>query len=158
MVILCHSSVRCAEYEAFLEDLLTFLKDVVDVVDLFDGDKVEIAHKLKSSLVVPAGGDLKAVAKSMCKVLLSTPTQFLELLNKKAIPTTLKCNSLVVDKVDMHLALDLSAELLKIAEHFKEEKKATFRTIITTQFKGAAEDNETLIKKAFMGDKKALII
>lgn len=158
MAILCHSSVRCAEYESFLEDLLTFLKDVVDVVDLFDGDKVEIAHKLKSALIAPVGDDLKAQAKARCKILLSTPTQFLELLNKKALPVTLKCNSLIVDKVDMHLALDLSAELLKIAEHFTGVKKAAFRTIITTQFKGAADDNETLVKKAFMGDKKALII
>jgi hypothetical protein len=64
----------------------------------------------------------------------------------------------VIDKVDMHIALDLSAELLKISEYFKDDNKAAFRTIITTQFKGAAEDSETLVKKAFMGDTKALII
>jgi hypothetical protein len=75
IVILCHSSMRCSEYDDFLENLLTFLKDVIDVVDLFNGDKVENAHKLKTALK-PAteGADLKAQAKARCKVILSTPT------------------------------------------------------------------------------------
>jgi hypothetical protein len=81
IAILCHSSMRCAEYETFLEGLLTFLKDVIDVVDLYSGDKVENAHKLKSALLPSLeGADLKAQAKARCKVILSTPTQFLELL------------------------------------------------------------------------------
>ena len=119
IAILCHSSMRCSEYDSFIESLLTFLKDVIHVVDLYSGDKVENAHKLKTALQ-PAheGSDLKALAKARCKILLSTPTQFLELLNKKLIPATLKCNSLLIDKVDMHIALDLSSELQKIAANF----------------------------------------
>ncbi len=39
----------------------------------------------------------------------------------------------------MHCALDLTNEMLKVAELM--DGKATFKTIMTTQFKGAS-DNE----------------
>jgi hypothetical protein len=39
----------------------------------------------------------------------------------------------------MHSALDLTNELVKIAELID---KPTFKTIMTTQFKGAAAENE----------------
>ena len=62
----------------------------------------------------------------------------------------------MVDKVDMHIALDLSSELIKIGEL---SEQPAFKTIITTQFKGKeADENETIIKKALMGESKALII
>jgi hypothetical protein len=36
--------MRCGEYKHFLEEgLLTFLKDVIDVVDVYSGDRVENA-------------------------------------------------------------------------------------------------------------------
>jgi hypothetical protein len=59
----------------------------------------------------------------------------------------------------MHCALDLTNELLKVAELM--DGKPTFKTVMTTQFKGAgAGDNEQEqeLKKAFMRDEKALII
>lgn len=102
---------------------------------------------------------MKAQIKARCKVLLSTPTQFLDVVanQKQKFPEGLRCSSLFIDKVDMHIALDLSNELVKIAETAKLEPK--FKTIITSQFKGAAEnEQEQVIKKAFMGDQKALII
>ena len=74
----------------------------------------------------------------------------------KTKPVAFKVNSLLVDKVDMHIALDLSSELIKIGEL---SETPSFKTIITTQFKGSdADENETLIKKALMGESKALII
>ena len=39
VVILGHSGMRCTELEGFLKDLLTFCKDVIEVVDLYNGDK-----------------------------------------------------------------------------------------------------------------------
>jgi hypothetical protein len=42
--------MRCTEMEGFLKDLLTFCKDVIEIVDLYNGDKVEINHRLKSVL------------------------------------------------------------------------------------------------------------
>jgi hypothetical protein len=63
---------------------------------------------------------------------------------------------LLLDKVDMHIALDLTNELFKIGEL---SESPMFKTIITTQFKGENPDeNETKIKKALMGESKALII
>jgi hypothetical protein len=39
VVILAHSALRCTEIEGFLNELLAFCKDVIEVVDLFNGDK-----------------------------------------------------------------------------------------------------------------------
>ena len=90
--------------------------------------------------------------KARCKLIISTPPQFLSVIPK--LQGT--CSSLVVDKMDMHVALDLSKELLEVASALPER---SFKTILTTQFKDAAADEtETELKKAFFGDKKALII
>jgi hypothetical protein len=53
---------------------------------------------------------------------------FLEVL--KANKTGLKCHSLYLDKIDMHCALDLSNELLKVAELM--DGKPVFKTVMTT--------------------------
>ena len=149
--------MRCTEMEGFLKDLLTFCADATEVVDLYNGDKVEINHRLKQSLSPPktSSDDVRASLKARCKVLISTPHQFMEVLtsHKKGI----ECHSLYLDKVDMHCALDLSNELVKVSELM--DGKPSFKTIMTTQFKGAADnDQELILKKAFMGDAKALII
>ena len=74
----------------------------------------------------------------------------------KSKPAPFKVASLLLDKVDMHIALDLTTELLKIGEL---SEPPMFKTIITTQFKGEnADENESKIKKALMGESKALII
>jgi hypothetical protein len=74
----------------------------------------------------------------------------------KSKPAPFKVASLVIDKVDMHIALDLTNELIKIGEL---SETALFKTVITTQFKGAdADENEAKVKKAIMGETKALII
>lgn len=144
--------------EGFLKDLLTFCSDATEVIDLYNGDKVEINHRLKQALSVPkASSDVRGSLKARCKVLISTPNQFIEVLksHKKGI----ECHSLYLDKVDMHCALDLTNELVKVSELM--DGKPTFKTIMTTQFKGAAaadNDQEQTLKKAFMGDAKALII
>ena len=95
---------------------------------------------------------MKANVKARCKVIISTPTQYLASLPK----LEMVCSSLIVDKMDMHIALELSKELSDIAKALPARR---FKTILTTQFKGAAADEtETELKKAFLGDKKALII
>jgi hypothetical protein len=78
----------------------------------------------------------------------------LEILKAKV--NAFSVTSLFVDKVDMHIALDLTNELVKIGEL---SETPSFKTIITTQFKGAeADETELLVKKALMGETKALII
>lgn len=47
LLILCHSAIRCTEFEGFLKELFTFSKDVIDVVDIYSGDKVENSLRLK---------------------------------------------------------------------------------------------------------------
>ena len=60
----------------------------------------------------------------------------------------------------MHIALDLTQDLLALSQYFKEQRPL-FKTLITTNFKseeGQELENFQAIKKAFMGDEKALVI
>jgi len=72
--------------EGFLKELLTFCKDVIEIVDLYNGDKVEINHRLKTILSADPNptNDPRSAIKSKCKVLISTPTQFLDVLKSPA--------------------------------------------------------------------------
>jgi hypothetical protein len=47
VAILCHSVMRCQEIEAFLKELVTFCNDVVEIVDLYSGEKIENSLRLK---------------------------------------------------------------------------------------------------------------
>lgn len=38
VMILCHSSARCAEFEEFTKELTTFCKDILEIVGLYSGD------------------------------------------------------------------------------------------------------------------------
>ena len=125
MVILCHSALRCKEIEDFLKELFTFCHDVVDVLGLFSGDKAENTIVLKQAIAKPQIDDIKANVKARCKVIISTPTQFLAVLPK----VEMACSSLIVDKIDMHIALELSKELIDIS---KELPARRFKTILTT--------------------------
>lgn len=127
--------------EGFIKELVTFCSDAIDVIDLYNGDKVEINHRLKQALAANAKGssDVRATLKARCKVLISTPNQFIEVL--KSQRSGIECHSLYLDKVDMHCALDLTNELVRVSELM--DGKPTFKTIMTTQFKGAAAaDND----------------
>ena len=127
--------------EGFLKELLTFCSDATEVIDLYNGDKVEINHRLKQALSSSkaTSDDARASVKARCKVLISTPNQFIEVL--KSQKKVIECHSLYLDKVDMHSALDLTNELVKVSELM--DGKPTFKTIMTTQFKGTASaDND----------------
>lgn len=106
---------------------------------MYNGDKVELNHRLKQSLSIQGSSDARASVKARCKILISTPNLFIDVL--KSQKKGLECHSLYLDKVDMHCALDLTNELLKVSELM--DGKPTFKTIMTTQFKGAAAaDND----------------
>ena len=51
----------------------------------------------------------------------------------------MQCTSLIVDKIDMHIALDLSSELQALTQYNIEP---SFKTIITTNFKDDQKDDE----------------
>ena len=56
----------------------------------------------------------------------------LHLLRKDAALKNSQCSSLIVDKIDMHMALDLTTDLQEIG---KLNLNPEFKTIITTNFK-----------------------
>lgn len=61
LAILCHSGVRCTEMEGFLKELLVFCQDVSHIVDLYNGDKIEITHRFKQILANKgSGADVKS--------------------------------------------------------------------------------------------------
>ena len=43
------------------------------------------------------------------------------------------CQNIIIDKIDMHIALELSSDLKAIASH---QLSPQFKTIITTNMKG----------------------
>jgi hypothetical protein len=133
VVILCHSAMRCSEIEGFLKELLIFCKEVVEIVDVYSGDdKIENALRLKQSLIAKEDRDVKKLIKSLCKVIVATPSTYLDVLNapkQHRSDVALQISSIILDKVEMHIALELTNELLKIAELIE---KPTFKTIITT--------------------------
>lgn len=73
----------------------------------------------------------------------------------------MECHSLIIDKIDLHLALDFQQDLKALSEF---EINPQFKTLLTTNVKqdeqGVSNDSQSYkeIKKAFMGDNKALII
>lgn len=146
--------MRCTDFETFLTDLVSFCKDVIDIVPLYSGDAQDNLARLKDSFKAGPQNDQKALYKSKCKVIISTPTQFLEVIKKDGLKNA-QCSSLIVDKLDMHMALDLTSELKTIAE---KDIKPSFKTIITTNFKDGNDEQETELKKALTHDQKTLII
>ena len=115
-LILCHSSARCQEMQKFIEQLLTFCSEIVEVIGLYSGDNAENMITYKNSISMPSGDlSIQQLYKSKCKIIVSTPNQFLHLLNKQALNNS-QCNSLIVDKIDMHIALELGSELEQIAK------------------------------------------
>jgi hypothetical protein len=52
----------------------------------------------------------------------------------------MQCSSLVIDKIDMHIALDLASDLQDIA---KLNIEPSFKCIITTNFKDDQKEDES---------------
>lgn len=85
------------------------------MLNLNSGDNAENAIALKQSLEQPSdANNLKKLYKANCKILIATPNNFLHLYNKQLLKNA-QCNSLIVDKIDMHIALELGSELGQIA-------------------------------------------
>ena len=71
-------------------------------------------------------------------------------------------SSLVVDKIDLHLATDLEEELMECGELIQpilvfEDSKLMSKIVLTTNEQGESENFDT-IKKAFLKEEKAVII
>ena len=63
LTILGHSGLRCQEIEGFVKELITFCADTIEIVDLYNGDKVEINHRLKLALADKGSSDVRATLK-----------------------------------------------------------------------------------------------
>jgi hypothetical protein len=129
--VLCHSFIRCNEINDFLTSLTTFCADVFDIVNLSHAEVEENVIELKKSLSGKKGTDMKDLIKQNNKVIITTPNQATALL-KKGLFKNLVCHSIIVDKIDMHIALDLSSDLKEIAE---ANLNPIFETILTTNLK-----------------------
>jgi len=55
---------------------------VIEIIDLYSGDKVENNHRLKLSITSAnsRSDDLKYIIRSKCKIIISTPTHFLDVV------------------------------------------------------------------------------
>lgn len=89
VLVLCHSTVRCAEIEEFLKKLTTFCSDVVEVLNLYSGDMQENMITLKKSFNVAADNkNLKSIYKARCKIIVSTPNQASQIYKKEGFKNT----------------------------------------------------------------------
>lgn len=131
--------MRCTEIEEFCRKLTTFTQDIIEIVNLYSSDNAENLITLKKSFNLPQSNpSTMQLYKARCKILISTPNNTLNLFKKEGFKN-MQCTSLIVDKIDMHIALDLSSELQALAQYNIEP---SFKTIITTNFKDDQKDDE----------------
>ena len=82
ILVLCHSTSRCEEITEFLTNLLTFCKDVIEVLNLsaLFNDTLDNLILLRQSMDINNEENMKEVYKARCKIIVSTPNKLMELL------------------------------------------------------------------------------
>jgi ATP-dependent RNA helicase DDX56/DBP9 len=145
-VILCSSQQRISEIREFLAELTAFTSSVIQVVSVDSNTgKEDVLEGFNSG---------SEELKSRNKVFLITPGDFTRL---QAVfnPENLSFHWVVIDKVDVHLALDLKEDLISIAEQLAQKSK---KLVITTNIKDKLDEESTEIRQAFTKGAKALVI
>lgn len=123
------------------------IEQMSDVDELFESGKGK-KKTMKHSIIVTTTSNLLFLLKNK--------------LFKKLSPK-LNIANLVVDKVDLHQAMDLEEDLKEVGEHVQDylnldsEEFNSSKVVLTTNEQEKAEDFDT-IKKAFAGDRKAVFI
>ena len=187
-LVLCHSNKRSSDLHEFADELTSFCKNVVDTMCFTSSDFSEIKFKWenshkeehKSSSEDEEEKDEedsdseKLVIKQKNKIIFTTP-EVAKLLFSKGLLTkkNSECYSIVLDKVDMHLAFELDQDIVELTtneKNFPAREDVVFKTIFTTNEKGdemksldpAMVEAYTKIKTRLMGPKdkggKALVI
>ncbi len=160
-LVLCYSNTRCSEIEDFARNATLFCKEVIEVVCLNGADIQENKFKLAASLKESESGSRQFQSKN--KMIITTPNQA-NILFKSGIFKNAVNEAIVIDKVDMHIALELGSDLIELGKYLAANKvKPLFKTIITTNVASESEgsgssNNYVDIKKAFFGENKALVI
>jgi hypothetical protein len=101
----------------------------------------------------------KDMYQSKNKMIITTPNQALLLFKTHTFKSMVN-EAIVIDKVDMHIALELGSDLIELGKYLATGKvKPLFKTIITTNVSSESEGSSYVdIKKAFFGENKALVI
>jgi len=158
-LVLCHSFMRCGEVAEFVQELVGFCAETVQIVNLDTGDLSETMIKLKQAQeeAVEADSDFSS------KLIIATPTMALKLLEKDLLKD-LKCHSVVLDKVDLMQALDFSDDIQTVGQMLVGDLAPSHSTIFTSTLLDdstqSVEDKVEFlkVKQSLMGEKKALII
>jgi len=103
-VVMCHSFARCEEISEFCKELVSFCPEMLEVLSLEATDINEALAQLK-------------LAKQKSRLVISTPSIIQGLMNQGFFDADKKRSvlNLIVDKVDLCLAMDYSEELKDIA-------------------------------------------
>lgn len=103
-VVCCHSFQRCEEIADFCTQLVQFCPEMLEVLNLDSSELEDALAKLKS-------------AQHKSRLIVSTPTIIQGLMNRGFFDSDKRrsmCH-LVLDKVDLSLAMDFEEELRDIA-------------------------------------------
>lgn len=148
-VVCCHSFARCEEVSEFCKELVHFCPEMLEVVCLDSADQSDAKARLNQ-------------VQSKSRLVVSTPTTIQALMNSGFFDSPRKMVNLVVDKVDLAVAMDFQDELLDIATLAQSYplQKVILTTTVLDESEQAEEDREAFkaIKAKFSGDKKSFLI
>mmetsp|Transcript_20559 Transcript_20559/g.19537 ORF Transcript_20559/g.19537 Transcript_20559/m.19537 type:complete len:163 (+) Transcript_20559:366-854(+) len=137
---------ECLQKTQFLEGVTQFCKDVIEIVPLTSNEFQENRLKVLGMLKGKQEG-----YRQVNKVLVTNPNQALALF-ENGLFKNMVLESIFVDKVDMHLAMNLGEDLVSLGKHLGS---LSFKAIIS----GGLEEKAFLeVKDALFNHHKALII
>lgn len=141
--VLCSSQHRIAELREFYQEMIAFTTQAVGILSVDQKiEKEDLIEKL-------SGKDLN----KKNKIVLLTPIDFKRLF---ACFSEFKVHWVVIDKIDMHLSLDLKDDLLEVSELLEDIPRSKF--IISTNTKDKLDEESKEIRQAFTKGEKALVI
>lgn len=148
-LVCCHSFMRCEEIADFCRELACHCPEMLEVINLDSNELSNAQIKLKA-------------AKHKSRLVVSTPAIIQGLLNQGFFDEKRRVMNLVLDKVDLSLAMDYKDELTDIATLTKglDIAKVVMTTTVVDESEQADEDREAFkeLKQRLSGDKKTFLI
>jgi hypothetical protein len=161
MIVSCASKTRCNEIIATINPLLE--SESGSPLDILCLDH-SIEHVSDLTHLYSGGENAETGKKSLAfDILVTTTSNLLFLLQNKCFKgMQVVVTSLVIDKVDLHLATDLDEELITVGKELQNfltnsdsEKKSK---IVLTTNEQDKEGGFEKVKSAFLDERKAVII
>ena len=165
MIISCASKTRCNEILATIKPLLENENSEMPL-DILSLDHAIEHFSDVNNLYTDKGEQSSKKKKTLAfDILVTTSNNLLFLLQNgcfEGLKQRVVVSSIVVDKIDLHLATDLGDELIECGSLIQprlipEDSEKKTKIILTTNEQEKGEEFNS-IKKAFLKEEKAVII